>query len=131
MRKLVSTRLPSTLPASAALARPAPIEAASSCTVTGATNSRRLPSGSVIVIMGAIFGMPETRKAPKGACIEPATWERSAVGVGSVHVARSAGVAAGHLWQFVRGMRSTLSQRGGRYRVRTCDPYHVKVVLYR
>ena len=21
--------------------------------------------------------------------------------------------------------------RGGRYRVRTCDPYHVKVVLYR
>ena len=23
------------------------------------------------------------------------------------------------------------ASRGGRYRVRTCDPYHVKVVLYR
>gem|GEM_PF-3085962 len=27
--------------------------------------------------------------------------------------------------------RINLSQRGGaRYRVRTCDPYHVKVMLY-
>jgi hypothetical protein len=35
MRWLVSTSLPSTLPASAALARPAPMEAATSATVTG------------------------------------------------------------------------------------------------
>jgi hypothetical protein len=27
--------------------------------------------------------------------------------------------------------RSRWDWSGGRYRVRTCDPYHVKVVLYR
>jgi acetyl-CoA carboxylase biotin carboxylase subunit len=48
MEKLVSTTLPSTFPASAALARPAPIDAATSATVTGPGNSRREPSGSVI-----------------------------------------------------------------------------------
>ena len=54
--KLVSTTLPEptgspsarTLPANAALAKPAPMEAATSATVTGPGNSRLEPSGSVM-----------------------------------------------------------------------------------
>src|SRR3990172_3461111 len=42
----VSTSLPSTLPASAALARPGPIAAATSATDTGLSNGRIEPSGS-------------------------------------------------------------------------------------
>src|SRR5471030_3091070 len=45
IRKDVSTSLPSTLPASAALARPAPMLAATCATVTGPSNSRAEPSG--------------------------------------------------------------------------------------
>src|SRR5688572_23128083 len=52
MRKPVSTSLPSTLPASAALARPGPMLAATSATVTGAGNWRVAPSGSVMVTIG-------------------------------------------------------------------------------
>ena len=48
MEKLVSTNCPSTLPPRAALARPAPMEAATSATVTGWANSRNEPSGRVI-----------------------------------------------------------------------------------
>src|SRR5690606_7863297 len=52
MRSEASTWRPSTLPATVALARPGPIERATSMTVTGWSNSRLLPSGRVIVIMG-------------------------------------------------------------------------------
>jgi hypothetical protein len=45
---LVSTNLPSTLAANAALARPAPIEVATSATVTGEAKSLREPSGKDI-----------------------------------------------------------------------------------
>src|SRR5207247_6284207 len=45
MRWLVSTSLPFTLPASAARARPAPIEAPISATVTGPGNDVDEPSG--------------------------------------------------------------------------------------
>src|SRR3546814_3962183 len=34
-------------------------------------------------------------------------------------------------FSFVTKMPVSRAFRGGRYRVRTCDPYHVKVVLYR
>jgi hypothetical protein len=47
----VSTRRPSTAPASAARARPLPIDAAISATVTGRSKLRWLPSGSVITGM--------------------------------------------------------------------------------
>lgn len=58
-------------------------------------------------------------------------------GDGSAHVARSAGVSAGHLLtrmtqrEYAPESGHHADKRGGRYRVRTCDPYHVKVVLYR
>src|SRR5882672_4105796 len=45
---LTSTSLPSTFPPSAALARPGPMEAATSPTVTGFSNCRTDPSGSVM-----------------------------------------------------------------------------------
>src|SRR5207237_7848243 len=48
----VSTSLPSTLPASAALARPGPIAAATSPTDTGASNGRTEPSGRRMLIIG-------------------------------------------------------------------------------
>src|SRR3569832_2388136 len=47
IRWLVSTSLPSTLPASAALASPAPMLDATCATVTGPSNGRTEPSGSV------------------------------------------------------------------------------------
>src|SRR5690349_60311 len=47
---------PSTLPASAALARPAPIDAATSATETACSNCRWLPSGRVMLIM---MGFPK------------------------------------------------------------------------
>ncbi|SOZ37676.1 exported hypothetical protein [Cupriavidus neocaledonicus] len=50
----MSTSWPSTLPASAALARPAPMLCATSATVTGPGNSRRDPSGSVIAIISTL-----------------------------------------------------------------------------
>src|SRR3546814_13397974 len=52
MMSLASTRWPSTLPATVALARPGPIDWATSMTETGLSNSRRLPSGSVMLIIG-------------------------------------------------------------------------------
>lgn len=52
MTSLASTSWPSTWPAMVALARPAPIDWATCITETGDSNSRRLPSGSVILIMG-------------------------------------------------------------------------------
>jgi hypothetical protein len=53
MAKDVSTSLPLTLPAKAALARPAPMLAATWATVTGCSKVLWLPSGSVITGMGA------------------------------------------------------------------------------
>jgi len=54
MRWLVSTSLPFTFAASAARARPAPIEAAISAGVTGPENALIEPSGSLM------FGKTET-----------------------------------------------------------------------
>ena len=59
MQWLVSTKRPSTFPASAAFARPAPIDAATSATVTGASKLRMDPSGSVM------FGMIESTQDKK------------------------------------------------------------------
>src|SRR5260370_70648 len=47
----VSTSLPSTLPASAAFARPGPIAAATCATDTGASKGRTEPSGKRILIV--------------------------------------------------------------------------------
>ena len=55
----VSTSLPFTRPASAALARPAPMLAATSATVTGASNFFWLPSGSVMT--GIVSSFRENR----------------------------------------------------------------------
>jgi hypothetical protein len=48
---LVSTKRSPTLPPKAALAKPAPMEAATSATVTGPGNWRCEPSGSVMLTM--------------------------------------------------------------------------------
>jgi hypothetical protein len=52
MTNEVSTSFPLTRPASAALARPAPMLAATSATVTGTSNFFWLPSGSVMAGIG-------------------------------------------------------------------------------
>ena len=86
MRSLASTSLPSTAPATVALARPAPMDWATSMTVTGFSNSRRLPSGSVIVI---IYEYRKRKKALRA--FDTPTEEagkKSAGEVGSAHVAR-------------------------------------------
>ena len=54
MLSLASTSRPSTLPATVTLAKPGPMEAATSATVTGPGYSRWEPSGSVIWIMGVV-----------------------------------------------------------------------------
>src|SRR5690606_31938672 len=90
-----STRRPSTLPATVALARPGPIEAATSATETGWSNWRLEPSGSVMLIIAGT--LRATKRRHEGACFCGSLGRVSAVGGGSVHVARSAGVAAGHL----------------------------------
>src|SRR5689334_20649652 len=56
MRCEVSTTFPSTLPASAAFARPGPIDAATSATETGAANRLMLPSGRVMLGMAILQG---------------------------------------------------------------------------
>src|SRR3990172_3659644 len=58
----ISTSLPSTLPASAALARPGPIAAATSATDTGLSKGRIEPSGSftLTMLVGAIGLEPTT-----------------------------------------------------------------------
>src|SRR5882724_8009259 len=63
MTKEVSTSLPSTRPASAARANPAPIDAATSATVTGLSNALSDPSGNR---MDGIF-----RKSKIKKCGEP------------------------------------------------------------
>src|SRR6218665_932750 len=55
IRWLVSSNWSPILPAKAALARPGPIDAATSATVTGPGNARCEPSGSVMGIMGEDF----------------------------------------------------------------------------
>src|SRR4051812_7475763 len=98
MRSLASTSLPSRAPATVALARPAPIDAATSATVTGLSNGFLLPSGSVILIMAILLrdlagGAACSRPIKKGA--ERPVWP--AAGVGSIgkrsraHVALSTG----------------------------------------
>ncbi len=67
---LVSTTLPSTLPASAALASPGPIEAATSATVTGPGNWRCEPSGSVTWIMVLDGSVRPTKKRGTAALFE-------------------------------------------------------------
>src|SRR6478672_8946281 len=140
MTSLASTSWPSTSPATVALAKPAPIDWATPSTDTGASNWRWEPSGRVIEIIGGWSG--KRKKAPRRLSSAHQVGARSASagssgsGDGSAHVARSAGVAAGHLLDSLRRrsgprLHSHGSGRGGRYRVRTCDPYHVKVVLYR
>src|SRR5258706_13388771 len=76
---LTSTSLPSTFPPSAALARPGPMEAATSPTVTGFSNCRTEPSGRVmativfLVIPGAAVAamardpIPEIKKRGRTA----------------------------------------------------------------
>ena len=61
MARLVSTSWPSTRPAMAALARPAPMAAATAATETGPGNSRRDPSGSVTFNMFLISRNEKTR----------------------------------------------------------------------
>jgi hypothetical protein len=56
--------LPSTRPARAALAKPAPMDAATSATVTGAENSRREPSGRVMWII--VNEMDQGRQKKRG-----------------------------------------------------------------
>src|SRR5437667_341507 len=51
----VSTSLPSTLPASAALARPGPIDAATSATEIGASNVLMAPSGNRMAGMAELL----------------------------------------------------------------------------
>jgi hypothetical protein len=53
----VSTSRPSTLPAKAALAKPGPIAAATSRTLTGPSKTRWLPSGSVMIGIAAILSI--------------------------------------------------------------------------
>src|SRR5688572_6448104 len=98
MRKLVSTSLPSTLPASAALARPAPIEAATSATVTGCSNGRWLPSGRVMLIMVGSLSRNAGNKKGRQASLsfDDGTWRGSAGEGGSAHVARSTAVSRRH-----------------------------------
>src|SRR5690348_10702973 len=60
-----STSLPSTLPASAALARPAPMDAATSRTLGGASKDLVLLSGSVMVIMAIGGGNQESASGPR------------------------------------------------------------------
>ena len=59
MRCEVSTNSPSTRPAIAAFAKPAPMLAATSATVTAASNERWLPSGKVIT--GMTIGLDEEK----------------------------------------------------------------------
>src|SRR5688572_27653386 len=67
MRKLVSTSLPFTFAASAARARPAPIDAAISAAVTGPGNALIEPSGS------RMLGKTETILRYRPAASTPAT----------------------------------------------------------
>src|SRR5690348_4333484 len=60
-----STSLPSTLPTSAALARPAPMDAATSRTLGGASKDLVLLSGSVMVIMAIGGGNQESASGPR------------------------------------------------------------------
>src|SRR5690606_37149318 len=83
--------------------------------VTGPSNSRLLPSGRVIVILGTC-GKPVGGTHEKGAARAP--WKadlagRSAVAGGSSHVARSAGVSAGHLFIGLAGDSSSPAPRRG------------------
>src|SRR5690606_33251301 len=93
----VSTSLPSTLPANATLARPGPIEPATSATETGWANSRREPAGGAIEITGirvrASVGAGKL-KAPRGHLRMGKPRGVSELAGGSVHVARSAGASA-------------------------------------
>ena len=80
--------------ASAALARPAPMEAATSPTVTGFSNWRWLPSGRVILIMA---GIPSNKKG--AAAPWSASWRKGLDFVRpSRHVARSTAVARAPPW---------------------------------
>src|SRR3954470_11419805 len=63
MVKLISTSLPSTRPATAARAKPAPIDAATSPTVGALSNDFNVPSGNR---MDGMFQDPKTKK-----CGEP------------------------------------------------------------
>src|SRR5258706_5918153 len=70
---LMSTSLPSTLPPSAALARPGPIEAAISPTVTGLSYFRTDPSGRVMLTMSA----PKRKKRGRAALFRNAGRKRA------------------------------------------------------
>src|SRR6185312_11707850 len=70
MTRARSTSLPATLAPSAALASPGPMDAATSPTVTGFSNCRTDPSGSVMWTMMYPFGgtYPRSRAMPDGVC---------------------------------------------------------------
>ena len=70
--KLVSTTLPPTRPARAALARPGPIESATSATVTGAGKLLTEPSGK------RICGIEmKNAAAPRFLCVGRRDWTRT------------------------------------------------------
>ena len=77
----VSTNWPSTLPASAARARPAPMLAATSATVTGASKTRSEPSGSRITGMSDTFG---NEKSPRRGFLQSPLERASALLVGAI-----------------------------------------------
>src|SRR6185312_7956433 len=71
MRSLASTSLPSTAPATVAFARPAPIDAATSATVTGWSNGFLLPSGSVMLIMATRGDVQKRKRAQRALSGRP------------------------------------------------------------
>src|SRR5690606_1460918 len=76
----VSTSLPSTLPASAALARPGPMLAATSWTETGLSNERTEPSGRVMAgILSLLGGRYESARLNRAPAREPPNRQGPAV----------------------------------------------------
>ena len=60
-----SASTPFTLPATVAFAKPAPIDAAISATVTGCSNWRTEPSGKVILIIKVLQNRPRPFRRPE------------------------------------------------------------------
>src|SRR5690242_1982573 len=98
-----STSLPSTLPANAALARPAPMDAATSRTLGGVSKDLVLLSGSVIVIMAVNNGYLGPEKRYNLAVIPgPPQLHRGGTGTQRLQGANAKSLGPGSLLRSVR-----------------------------